>query len=280
MMKNSYCANCGEAGHIYRRCTDPITSLGIVLFRIVENLPEYLMICRKDTLGYVEFMRGKYNLENYKYIFNIFEIMTRKERIGIIENDFDTLWNKLWMNKNLSNYHNEYESSKKKFNLLKKGVMVDKECGKYLDLKILNTDVKINFEKPEWGFPKGRRNLREIDIDCAKREFKEETLIDEEEYSIIDSLSPVEEIFLGTNNIRYKHIYYLAESALDNRVLEVDKTNFQQISEISDIKWLPFEEAYNSIRIYNKEKRDLLTEINKRIISLKNLNLNLNNINI
>ena len=136
MMKNNYCANCGREGHIYRRCTDPITSLGIILFRIKEDVPEYLMICRKDTLGYVEFMRGKYNIENYKYIYSIFEIMTRKERIGLIENDFDTLWNKLWMNKNLSNYHNEYENSKKKFTLLKKGILVDEN--KYIDLNILN----------------------------------------------------------------------------------------------------------------------------------------------
>lgn len=270
-MKTNYCANCGQEGHIYRRCTEPITSLGIILFKIVNESPQYLMICRKDTLGYVEFMRGKYNLENYKYIYNIFEIMTRKERISLLENDFDTLWNKLWMNKNLSNYHNEYENSKKKFNLLKKGVIVDKDPNKYLDLKVLNNEVKINYEKPEWGFPKGRRNLREADIDCAKREFKEETLIKDNEYTVIDSLSPVEETFLGTNNIRYKHIYFVAESSV-KRELVVDKTNFQQISEISDIKFLPFEEAYNSIRIYNKEKRDLLTDVNRKILEFKRLN--------
>ena len=267
-MKNNYCANCGREGHVYRRCTDPITSLGIILFRIIKDVPQYLLICRKDTLGYVEFMRGKYNIENYKYIYSIFEIMTRKERIGLIENDFDTLWNKLWMNKNLSNYHNEYENSKKKFNILKKGVSVEEN--KFIDLNILNNEVKINYEKPEWGFPKGRRNQREGDLECANREFKEETLINENEYKIIDELSPSTEIFLGTNNIRYKHVYYVAEST-NFREIAVDKTNFQQISEISDIKWLSFEEAYNSIRIYNKEKRDLLKKLNDQILGLKNL---------
>jgi 8-oxo-dGTP pyrophosphatase MutT (NUDIX family) len=29
--------------------------------------------------------------------------------------------------------------------------------------------------EPEWGFPKGRRNYNEKDIDCALREFSEET---------------------------------------------------------------------------------------------------------
>ena len=115
MMKNSYCANCGKEGHVYRRCTEPITSLGIILFRVKNDAPEYLLICRKDTLGYVEFMRGKYNLENYKYIYNIFEIMTRKERIGLIENDFDTLWNKLWMNKSLNISKLKFDCKVKKF---------------------------------------------------------------------------------------------------------------------------------------------------------------------
>ena len=265
-----YCANCGEEGHIYRRCIHPITSLGVILFKIEDKKVKYLLICRKDTLGYVEFIRGKYNLENYKYIYNIFEIMTRKERLALLENDFDTLWNKLWMNKNLANYHNEYENSKKKFNLLKKGVIVEEDPQIFLNLKILNDKIKVNYETPEWGFPKGRRNLREDDLECATREFKEETLINKSNYKILNEFGKVQEVFLGTNNIRYKHIYYVAE-AINDIKLCVDKNNFQQISEISDINWLSFEEAYNSIRIYNKEKRDLLLDLNEKIIKLKNL---------
>ena len=103
-----YCGNCGKLGHTYRRCTAPITSLGAIVFKLVES-PEvpglyttkYLLIQRKDTLGFVEFLRGKYNLENIKYIFKIFEIMTKKERDFIEVNDFDTIWNSLWMNKNI-----------------------------------------------------------------------------------------------------------------------------------------------------------------------------------
>ena len=29
----------------------------------------------------------------------------------------------------------------------------------------LNKDVECYYEEPEWGFPKGRRNLKESDID-------------------------------------------------------------------------------------------------------------------
>jgi 8-oxo-dGTP pyrophosphatase MutT (NUDIX family) len=32
-----------------------------------------------------------------------------------------------------------------------------------------------NFLEPEWSFPKGRRKIKENDLDCAVREFCEET---------------------------------------------------------------------------------------------------------
>ena len=62
------------------------------------------MVQRRDTLGYVEFMRGKYNLENINYIYDLFKIMTKTERLNILNYSFDLLWNNLWMNKNLKNF--------------------------------------------------------------------------------------------------------------------------------------------------------------------------------
>ena len=46
MKKNVYCGNCGEFGHLYRRCTQPITSLGLISYRIDNNklLSETLFI--------------------------------------------------------------------------------------------------------------------------------------------------------------------------------------------------------------------------------------------
>ena len=56
---DNYCNNCGKYGHLYHQCKTPITSFGIIVFRIKEDTPQYLMIRRKDTLGYIDFMRGK-----------------------------------------------------------------------------------------------------------------------------------------------------------------------------------------------------------------------------
>ena len=256
--RENYCGNCGEEGHTYRRCLAPIISLGVILYREKNNSIEYLMVQRRDTLGFVEFMRGKYNLENSKYIFELFKIMTESERVKILNNEFDYLWQNLWMNKNLKKFQNEYNNSKKKFNILKRGTEID---GKPLSLLVIHKSTPIIYKSPEWGFPKGRRNNRESDLDCAKREFEEESGYESNKYEIVPNIEPIIELFSGTNNIRYKHIYYLGKS-LQDISLDIDKENFNQVSEISKIKWFNFNDAYEIIRDYNIEKKEVLKKTN------------------
>ena len=93
----NFCNNCGESGHAFHQCRHPITSIGTIAFRNNgENGIEYCMICRKDTLGYVDFMRGKYPLHNLAYLRNIVDEMTIDEKKRVLEQDFDTLWEALW----------------------------------------------------------------------------------------------------------------------------------------------------------------------------------------
>lgn len=258
-----YCGNCGKQGHSYRRCLAPIISLGVILYKLDKNKIKYLLVQRRDTLGFVEFMRGKYNLENIDYICELLKIMTQYERENIINNNFDTLWNNLWMDKNNKKFHNEYASSKIKFNKLKDGF---ESNGKKVNLKELNTKIPYVYQETEWGFPKGRRNLKESDLDCAKREFEEESGYKSKDYKILDNKTSFEEIFSGTNNIRYKHIYYIGKSINDNTNLQIDKNNFSQFSEIKKINWFTFEEATNIIREYNNEKKLILKDVNDFIL--------------
>ena len=67
-----YCNNCGNVGHNYQNCKYPITSIGLIVFRWYNSSIQYMMIKRKDSLGFVEFMRGKYPINNVVYIQNIF----------------------------------------------------------------------------------------------------------------------------------------------------------------------------------------------------------------
>jgi 8-oxo-dGTP pyrophosphatase MutT (NUDIX family) len=99
---NGTCNNCGKYGHTFHQCKMPITSFGVIIFRInpEHGLREYLMIRRKDTLGYVDFLRGKYQVRengvNRRYLLNMFKQMTRREKERIRTLPFDVLWNELW----------------------------------------------------------------------------------------------------------------------------------------------------------------------------------------
>ena len=62
------CNNCGKKGHMYKDCKLPVTSCGHIIFRDDGVEPKVLMIQRKDSLCYIDFLRGKYDMRDLKYI--------------------------------------------------------------------------------------------------------------------------------------------------------------------------------------------------------------------
>ena len=122
MKSFQFCNNCGKNGHVFQNCKKPIISSGIISFKIINGIKKYLMICRKDSLGFVDFMRGKYNITNTHHILNLINEMTITEKEMILNNDFDKLWNYLWGDYSGKQYKNEEKSSREKFNKLKHSI--------------------------------------------------------------------------------------------------------------------------------------------------------------
>jgi 8-oxo-dGTP pyrophosphatase MutT (NUDIX family) len=115
-------------------------------------------------------------------------------------------------------------------------------------------NIKENDTEQEWGFPKGRKKLRESDIDCALREFCEETQLCKDDIIINKEISPFQEIFFGTNNILYKHVYYIANIVNENTELLIDNTCIEQIREIRALKWFSYNEVLKHIKNHNIER--------------------------
>jgi len=234
-------------------------SIGMIAFRVNPKtaILEYLMIRRKDTLGYIDFMRGKYSINNKDYILNMFKQMTVHEKQMILTHDFHELWSLLWGEDiSINQYRNEEIVSKERFHQLKVGVCYK---GENYSLQTL-VNESANFQQwdgPEWGFPKGRRNYQEKDYDCAVREFTEETGIHRKFLRNIDNVFPFEELFTGSNYKSYKHKYFLSYISHTDSV-NID--NFQR-SEVSDIEWKTFENCLASIRGYNLEKKRVITSV-------------------
>ena len=260
MNKNNICNNCGKQGHLFHQCKLPITSYGIILFRSSESGIQYLMIRRKDSFGYIDFIRGKYLQHNLEHLQSIFNEMSVVEREKVKNNDFDTLWKQMWGDTNIgSQYKSEEIASQKKFESLKNGMMINNE---FVSLDTLITNSTTHWKETEWEFPKGRRNVHEKDLDCALREFEEETGYPKSNLINVDNIIPFEEIFIGSNHKSYKHKYFLAYMDVKEQEKNVSLYNYQQ-TEVSKIEWKSLEECLESIRPYNLEKKQLIININK-----------------
>ena len=281
------CSNCGYKGHSYKYCKEPIQSLGVIVFRIKTRLKkvyswetireldkpdvindkekeynniEFLMIRRRDTLGFVEFVRGRYSLSDLEFIKNIFEEMTIEEKNKILVDNFEKLWCDMWLLDRVEKkgpYKKEFYISQKKFMKLKAGYYFD---GEYIKLDNIIRNLKNNWLEPEWGFPKGRRNPKEKDTDCANRELCEETGIEMSDYILYKNIKPFEEVFLGSNNVLYKHIYYLGQYTSDKEVV-IDETNRHQKIEISKIQWMNYNLLKTKIRSYNEKRLRIVKNV-------------------
>ena len=290
------CDNCGKSGHNFHQCKMPIISLGIVAFttfhiedaesnrlnpppsdldlaleksmaisskeekcckQLVHEDLRFLMIRRKDTLGFMDFMRGKYSIYNKEYLLNLLNEMTIYEKQSLLEKKFSELWSELWRDlwsNQTGQYIQEEKMSRDKFESLNFGVINHDGHSYTLNSLIKESNECSQWKEAEWGFPKGRRNHNEKDIDCALREFEEETGY--KRNSIIENLQPFEEIFMGSNFKSYKHKYYLMKIDSDIRQ-SFDK------NEVSKIEWKTYEECLASIRSYNLEKKRVIQDIYK-----------------
>lgn len=245
------CNNCGMKGHLIGKCNFPIVSYGIVVYDTATQ--KYLMICRSKSFGYIDFLHGNYSLNNTDQLKMLINEMSIKEKEDLLLYDFDYLFVNLLHAKTIN------EKGKNKFGIIKNGTIIN---NKYVTLKILIEESVTSWQTPEWEFPKGRKNHHEKPLDCALREFSEETGYLKSDIRVIDNIVPFEEVFIGSNFKVYKHKYYLA--ILTGSVIPA---NMFQSSEISAIEWKTIDECLDYIRNYNIEKIQMLKNINRLIIN-------------
>jgi 8-oxo-dGTP pyrophosphatase MutT (NUDIX family) len=213
------------------------------------------MIRRKDSFGFIDFIRGKYSPYNIFQVQNIINEMSLSEKNKILTESFEDLWLNMWGNSNNIQYKNEEVTSAKKMETIKNGVLINEEI---ITLKDIVEKSLTTWNETEWEFPKGRRNHKEKDLDCALREFEEETGISKEKIIVVENILPFEEIFIGTNHKSYKHKYFLAYMNETEEILD----NFQ-VTEVSKLEWKTIDKCLESIRPYNLEKMKLISNINK-----------------
>lgn len=298
--KNVCCVNCGEKGHVVRECNGPITSYGIIAFKVVHSPSEenndknanlenilndvkiqspyyvpphkerqnasypkikFLMIQRKDTMGYTDFVRGKYPDPNVdtqaslQIIKTCLDEMTIQEKHRLKTMTFDEIWKELWVNHESKCFRNEYEAAKRKFSKL--------------DIPSLLNLSTSSFAFTEFGFPKGRRNMKETNIACAEREFIEETGYGKTSYEFIKNYRTIHEEFVGTNGVQYRHVYYLVKMKGDIPPPRIDHTNKIQAGEVKNIGWFTYDECLALLRPYDQAKKSVISKVYNDLLEMK-----------
>lgn len=199
-------------------------SIGIACCRKNDkNNYEILLVQRRLTYSFQEFVLGVYKLKSLKKIKHMIKNMTSVEQTEILTLNFEMLWWRVTFkskNDNLELYNSKLD----KFNKF---------------IKTYNVKSLINQSAcslPLWEIPKGRHiSHKETDINCAIREFSEETNIEKSFYRII--FNPVVYSY-QENNITYIIKYYPAVCKYLPHIGRIQPTKNNQTCEIVEMRWM------------------------------------------
>ena len=227
-----------------------IPSHGLIIFHIKDAQIFFLIYQRRDTYEYIDFVRGAWS--NEAQLPQMFMKMTKDEKDRLINNSFDDILTDIRVGRSDGYFYDCEDKARKKFEKIK-----DK-------LPYIINNIKISGEL-DWGFPKGKKNINECDLECACREFSEETRISISHVNIIHNILPLVETFRGSNGKMYSTTYFVGQ--VSNAIPIVRTSTPYCIrkdcvsEEAADVKWVTIEEACT---VLNDKRINML----KRIISL------------
>jgi 8-oxo-dGTP pyrophosphatase MutT (NUDIX family) len=211
------------------------TSYGIIVYTYVNNEIKFLMTLRRDTFCYESIIRGLYSTPEMlaEYISHI----TKEEQERILKYDFDLLWKDLWVSTKRRLYRLEYRKAQERF------------LKNYDTLISLVKNMTV-FDQEQWEFPKGKMFSEENSLQCALREFEEETNISKHNIMVVKNAGTFDEAFYGNDQRKYQSIYYLGiiKNGVDipftyNECPHNIRSRYVS-DEVMSIEWLSYEEAY------------------------------------
>jgi len=197
-------------------------SYGILL----KHKNEYLLIQNRDTEAFIYFFFTNISKWSESYCQKVFHHFTYDEKYRLLYYPFEYIYYDLYIFHDSSKYEKQYMIALRNYNFFK--------SHKWMYNLLYNTYTKYNVP---WIFPKGHIEKNETEIECALREFKEETNI---------SLDIYKDKINKNECLVYEHYRYFYKFTSINTLF------FLEIPEKIQIKYQHFPNIIRGISISNE----------------------------
>lgn len=235
--------------------------------RETDSLHSILLIQRRHTNAYLDIVFGRYN--SVLLLPYLVSELTCKEKSNLITWPFMQLWRHV----NLWRGSHDTSTFKQAFISSEYWKLSHKFYENFVRMSHLIRNNRNHNICSEFGFPKGRKEKNETGIQCALREFCEETGIAKSKVKMLTTKQGIMEEFIGSDNQIYRHIYYLATIPEETAItLSLNQNDRKQLCEISNLGWYPYDVAQSTFRSYDQTKLHVLYEAK---VMLENFQINL-----
>jgi ADP-ribose pyrophosphatase YjhB (NUDIX family) len=253
-----------------KRAAKPVIkrSFGIACVRYnnIARQYEILMVRKRCTYAFISFVSGRYCLSNERTIMDLLNAMTNQEKLDVLSLDFDILWWRIWLarsheyaaahnlplksnpadskdwtalyeRRTLRQLMSTTQSATRQSLYIKKKAKFEKsflqDSGVLLERLVRASTSSKNLM---WDVPRGQKDGCESDLECAIREFGEETGVKPKDYRILYEMPPFKYSYTDAG-VTYNDTFYIAVE--ENKILpRISFKTQSQIIEIDNISWM------------------------------------------
>lgn len=200
---------------------------------------ELLLVQRPVSYAFQDLVLGRYRVRNVTRIRSLLREMTREEQSELLSYNFVAIWwraTKSTPDANLDLYKQRLAKFTKAFGTRPGGLAGQIAPGHHNLADMVHQSLSQHLN---WGIPKGRAHPRESALNCATREFHEETGINKRDYHLI--FTKINYTY-EDSNITYSTDYYPAFTRRGGRAV-LRATAVAQSIEVLDMRWMTLDEV-------------------------------------